>query len=58
MSKQLLVHFQIQIEPNSTTYICISCLHDINRNKTPLYQVSNKICKNQIIPLIETLTQL
>jgi hypothetical protein len=47
MSKQLLVHFQIQIEPNSTTYICTSCLHDINGNKTPLYQVPNKICKKK-----------
>jgi hypothetical protein len=58
MSKQLLVHSQIQIEINSTRYICTSCLHDINRNKTPSYQVPNKICKNKIIPLIQILTQL
>jgi hypothetical protein len=58
MSKQLLIHCQIQIEPNSITYICTSCLHDINKNKTPLYQVPNKICKNKIIPLIQISTQL
>jgi len=26
--EQVLVHFEIQIEPSSTTYICSSCLHN------------------------------
>ncbi len=33
LSKQLSIYFQIQIETSS--YICISCLHNINENKLP-----------------------
>jgi hypothetical protein len=55
-SKQLFIYFQIQIETSSTTYICISCLHNISENKLPLYQVPNKIYKNKIIPLVQKLT--
>ncbi len=47
-----------QIEPSSTSYICTSCLHNINENKLPLYQVLNIISKNTIIPSIQKLTQL
>jgi hypothetical protein len=35
-----------------------SCLHNISKNKPPLYKVPNKISKNKIIPLVQTLTQL
>ncbi len=51
-------YFQIQIEPSSTSYICTSCLHNMNANKPPLYQVPIKIFKNKIIPWIQKLTQL
>jgi hypothetical protein len=58
LSRQLFIYFQIQIEPNSTTYICTSCLHNISENKPPLYQVSNNFFRNKIIPLVQKLTQL
>jgi hypothetical protein len=50
LSKQLFMYFQIQIKPSSTSYICISCLHNISENKSPLYQIPNKISRNKIIP--------
>jgi hypothetical protein len=34
---KILTYFQIQIEPNSTPYICINFLHNISENKPPLY---------------------
>jgi hypothetical protein len=33
LSKQLFICFQIQIKPNSTSYICTSCSHNINKSK-------------------------
>lgn len=45
------VYFQIEIEPNSTTYICTSCLYNIYEDKSPIYQVTNKNSRNTIIPL-------
>jgi hypothetical protein len=39
-------------------YPLISCLHNVNENKPPLYQVLNKIYKNKIIPLVQKLTQI
>jgi hypothetical protein len=56
-SNIMLEHLQIQIERSSTTYICTSSLHNINKNKTILYQVPNKICRNKIIPLVHILIQ-
>jgi hypothetical protein len=56
--KQLSTYFQIQIELSSTIYICTICLHNINENKPPLYQVPNKVFRNKIIPLVQKLTQL
>jgi len=55
--KKLSTYFQIQIKINSTSYICTSCLRNINENKPPLYQVRIKK-KLKIIPLIQKLTQL
>ncbi len=57
MSRQLFVYFQIQ-EPSSISYICTSCLRNINENKPPLYQISNNFFRNKIIPLVQKLTQL
>jgi hypothetical protein len=51
LSKQLFVYFQIEIEPNSRTYICTSFFYNINEDKQPLHQVSNEISRNTIIPL-------
>jgi hypothetical protein len=42
LSKQLSIYFQIQIKLSSTSYICMSCLNNIDENKPPLYQVPNK----------------
>jgi len=39
--------FKIPIKPNSTSYICTSCLHNINENKPPLYQEPNKFFKTK-----------
>jgi len=50
LSLQLFVHLKIQ--PSSTLYICTSCLHNINEDKLPLYQVSNIIPKREIVPLV------
>jgi hypothetical protein len=58
LSRQLSIYFQIQIESNSTSYIGTSCLCNISENKTPLYQVPNKILKYKIIPSVLKLTQL
>jgi len=58
LSKKYYTYFQIQIKPSSTSYICKSCLYNINKNKPPLYQVWNKKFKNKIIPLVKKLTQL
>ncbi len=58
MSRQLFIYFQIQIKPSSTSYICTSYLCNISEHKPPLYQVSNKISRNKIIPIIQKLTQL
>ncbi len=58
MSKQLFIYFQIQIKASLTSYICTSCLCNINENKKTLYQVPNKKFKNKIIPSIQKLTQL
>ncbi len=41
-----------------TSYICTSCLRNINENKQPLYQVLNNFFRNKIIPLIQKLSQL
>jgi hypothetical protein len=49
--------YLIQIEHNSTSYICINCLHNISENKPPLYQVPNEISRNKIIPLVQKLTK-
>jgi hypothetical protein len=51
-------YFQIQIKPSITTYICTSCLHNINKNQSHVYQMLNKISQRKIIPLIERLTHL
>jgi hypothetical protein len=56
--RQLSIYFKIQIEPSSTSYSCTSCLHNISENKSPLYQVPNKISKNKIIPSFKKWTQL
>jgi hypothetical protein len=58
LSKKYYPYFQIQIKPSSTSYICKICLHNINENKPPLYQVWNKKFKNKIIPWIKKLAQL
>ncbi len=58
MSKLLFIYFQIQVEYNSISYICISFLHNISENKPPLYPVLNKISRIKIIPSIQKLTQL
>jgi hypothetical protein len=58
LSRQLSIYFQIQIAPSSTSYICTSCLCNINENKPPLHQVPNKISKKKIIPLVQKLPQL
>jgi len=42
------IYFQIQIEPNSTSYICTNFLQNINENKPPLYQVLNKKFRKKI----------
>jgi hypothetical protein len=56
--KQLFTYFQIQIKPSITTYICTSCLHNINRNQPHVYEMLNKISQRKIILLIERLTHL
>jgi hypothetical protein len=53
LSKQLSIYFQIQIEFNSTSYICTSCLHNIIVNIPPLYQIPNNFFKNKIVPLVQ-----
>jgi hypothetical protein len=58
LSRQLSIYFQIQIKPNSTLYICTTCFHNISENKSPLYQVPNKMFRNKIIPSVQKLTQL
>jgi hypothetical protein len=50
--------FQIQIKPNSTSYICTSCLHNINETKHPLYEILIIIFRNKIIPFVQKLRQL
>jgi hypothetical protein len=50
LSKKYYPYFQIQIKPSSTSYICKICLHNINENKPPLFQVPNQIYRNKIIP--------
>jgi hypothetical protein len=55
LSKQII---KIEIDFSSTSYICTSCLHDINEKKFHLYKVLNKISKNKIIASLQKLTQL
>jgi hypothetical protein len=52
LSKQFYMYFQIQIEPISTSYICTNYLHNISKNKPPLYQIQvpNIIFRSKIIP--------
>jgi hypothetical protein len=47
MLKKLFKYFQIKIKPSSTLYICSNCLHNINENKSPSYQVPNISLKNK-----------
>jgi hypothetical protein len=55
--KTTFYRFLIQIKLSSTSYICISCLHNINENK-PSYQVQNMFFRNKIILSIQKSTQL
>jgi hypothetical protein len=43
------MYIEIQIKPSSISYIWTSCLHTINENKPPLYQVINNFLSNKII---------
>jgi hypothetical protein len=45
--KTTSIYIQIQIKPNSTSYICTSCLHNISENKLSLYQVPKKVAKKK-----------
>jgi len=51
-------YFQIQIKLISASYICTSFLHNINENKSPLYEILNNIFRKKIIPSIQKLRQL
>jgi hypothetical protein len=51
LSQQFSIFFQIQIKYSSTSYICTSCLYNIDEDKQLLYQEPNRIWKTRIIKI-------
>lgn len=51
LSQQFSIFFQIQIKFSSTSYICKSCLYNIDENKQLLYQEPNRIWKTRLIKI-------
>jgi hypothetical protein len=58
LKNRLSNHFNIEEKNEIKLYVCYNCLNNFNKNKTPLYLVPNSISRNEIIPLVQRLTQL